>query len=136
VTEDAIFGILSMTNPLVSVDAMILLADDACELADPVSKHPPEFSDMGVSTAPTDVLRRRTYDRAPLRDVMTVQDLRRRTARLAYGELTGDRDVRVSRRPSLSQRRGVLMVEPPRERPSAWPYRPLLPLRRAGASAW
>ncbi len=93
-TEGAIFRIYSMTKPLVSVGAMILLEDGALQLTDPVSKHLPGFVDMEVSTAATDLYGNRSYKTVPAEREMTVQDLLRHTAGLAYGELTGNPEVR------------------------------------------
>ena len=93
-TEDAIFRIYSMTKPLVSVGAMILLEDGALQLTDPVSKHLPEFSAMEVSASSTDLYGKVTYETVPAEREMTVQDLLRHTAGLAYGELTGNPEVR------------------------------------------
>ncbi|HSV22947.1 MAG TPA: serine hydrolase domain-containing protein [Xanthobacteraceae bacterium] len=76
---DAIFRIYSMTKPMVSVAAMILVEDGVLQLADPVAKWLPAFKDIKVLTSGGLV--------APER-AMTVQDLLRHTAGLAYGELT------------------------------------------------
>lgn len=92
--EDAIFRIYSMTKPLVSVGAMILLEDGVLQLTDPVSKHLPEFVDMEVSSPSTNVYGNRSYVTVPTDNEMTVQDLLRHTAGLAYGELTGNPEVR------------------------------------------
>src|SRR5262245_39611640 len=76
---DTIFRIYSMTKPMASVAAMILVEDGTLQLTDPVSKWLPAFKDMKVSTTGGDV---------PAQRPMTVQDLLRHTAGLPYGELT------------------------------------------------
>jgi CubicO group peptidase (beta-lactamase class C family) len=76
---DTIFRIYSMTKPIASVAAMILVEDGALQLADPVSRWLPAFKDVKVSTSGGEVAAQR---------VMTVHDLLRHTAGLAYGELT------------------------------------------------
>ena len=76
---DTIFRIYSMTKPMVSVAAMVLVEDGALQLMDPVSKWLPPFKDVKVLTTAGEV--------APERP-MTVQDLLRHTAGLPYGELT------------------------------------------------
>jgi CubicO group peptidase (beta-lactamase class C family) len=76
---DAIFRIYSMTKPMVSVAAMILVEDGALQLTDPVARWLPAFKDVKVSTSSGDVAAQRP---------MTVQDLLRHTAGLPYGELT------------------------------------------------
>src|SRR5258705_10761572 len=76
---DAIFRIYSMTKPIVSVAAMILVEDGVLELTDPVAKWLPAFKDVKVLASGGLVAAERA---------MTVQDLLRHTAGLAYGELT------------------------------------------------
>ncbi len=82
---DSIFRIYSMSKPLVSVAAMMLVEDGVVQLVDPVSKHLPEMKDVKVSTAGGDVASERQ---------MTVQDLLRHSAGLAYGELTKNAKVK------------------------------------------
>ena len=50
---DSIFRIYSMTKPLASVAAMMLVEDGVVQLTDPISKFLPAFKDMQVSTATT-----------------------------------------------------------------------------------
>ena len=50
---DSIFRIYSMTKPLASVAAMMLVEDGGIQLTDPVSKFLPAFKDMQVSVATT-----------------------------------------------------------------------------------
>ena len=76
---DAIFRIYSMTKPLVSVAAMMLVEDGAIQLADPVAKYLPAFKDIKVYRGGGQI----AADKP-----MTVQDLLRHTAGLAYGEIT------------------------------------------------
>jgi CubicO group peptidase (beta-lactamase class C family) len=82
---DTIFRIYSMTKPMVSVAAMILVEDGKLQLLDPVSRWLPSFKDMTVSTSSGDVAVQR---------VMTVHDLLRHTAGLPYGELTQNAAVK------------------------------------------
>jgi CubicO group peptidase (beta-lactamase class C family) len=77
--SDTIFRIYSMTKPIVSVAAMLLVEDGALLLTDPVSKWLAPFKDVKVVTAGGEV---------PAERPMTVQDLLRHTAGLPYGELT------------------------------------------------
>src|SRR6266571_3699804 len=86
---DSLFRIYSMTKPLVSVAAMILVEDGKIELTDPVSKFFPAFKTQQVSVARTDgEFARLTYATVPAEREITVQDLLRHTAGLAYGEIT------------------------------------------------
>ena len=82
---DAIFRIYSMTKPIVSVAAMILVEDGTLQLTDPVSKWLVAFKDVKVSTDAGEVAAQR---------IMTVQDLLRHTAGLPYGELTQNAAVK------------------------------------------
>jgi CubicO group peptidase (beta-lactamase class C family) len=86
---DSIFRIYSMTKPLVSVAAMMLVEDGKIELTDPVSKFFPAFKGQQVSAArPDGEFARMTYTTVPADREITVQDLLRHTAGLAYGEIT------------------------------------------------
>jgi CubicO group peptidase (beta-lactamase class C family) len=86
--KDAVFRIYSMTKPIVSVAAMILMEDGRLQLTDPVSKFLPEFKDATVSVPKTDPYGKVTYALIPAERQPTVQDLLRHTAGLAYGEIT------------------------------------------------
>lgn len=92
--DDAIFRIYSMTKPFTSVAAMILVEDGRLQLTDPVSKHLPELAGPSVSVARTDAYGKVTYVNVPAERAITVQDLLRHTAGLAYGELTANAAVK------------------------------------------
>lgn len=86
---DAIFRIYSMSKPLVSVATMMLVEDGRIQLTDPVSKFLPALKSMTVSVAKADAeFARISYAQVPAEREMTVQDLLRHSAGLAYGELT------------------------------------------------
>ncbi len=88
-SKDTIFRIYSMTKPLVSVAAMMLVEDGKIQLTDPVSKFLTGFAKLQVSVPRTDpVFARVTYTTVPAERQMTVQDLLRHTSGLAYGEIT------------------------------------------------
>src|SRR3984893_10302689 len=53
---DAIFRLASMTKPIVSVAAMILVEDGKLDLVAPVSKYLPEFADLKVGVEQADIL--------------------------------------------------------------------------------
>ena len=91
--KDAIFRIYSMTKPLVSVAAMILVEEGRLQLADPVSKFLPELAELQVSVPSADAYGKVTYGLVPAERPITVQDLLRHTAGLAYGELTANAAV-------------------------------------------
>jgi CubicO group peptidase (beta-lactamase class C family) len=73
-TEDAIFRIYSMTKPIVSVAAMILVEEGRLSIIDPVSAFIPAFADVKVGV-----------DLQPLKRPITIQDLMRHTSGLTYG---------------------------------------------------
>lgn len=88
-TSDAIFRIYSMTKPMVSVAAIILMEDGRLVLTDPVSRHLPELAKLQVSVPKADsTFARVTYQMVPAEREMTIQDLLRHTSGLAYGEIT------------------------------------------------
>jgi CubicO group peptidase (beta-lactamase class C family) len=93
-SKDAIFRIYSMTKPLVSVAAMMLMEDGKLQLTDPVSKFLPEFKDVQVSVAKAGPYGQITTTLVPAERAATVQDLLRHTAGLAYGEITGNAQVK------------------------------------------
>jgi CubicO group peptidase (beta-lactamase class C family) len=93
--KDAIFRIYSMTKPMVSVAAMILVEESKIQITDPVSKFLPEMKNLQVSVAQVDpTFARVTYAQIPQVREMTVHDLLRHTAGLAYGEITQNAPVK------------------------------------------
>src|SRR5437879_6097015 len=93
-TPEAIFRIYSMTKPLVSVAAMMLVEDGTIQLTDPVSKYLPGFDKLQVSVATKNDAGATSYTLVPQERQMTVQDLLRHTSGLAYGELTQNAPVK------------------------------------------
>ena len=92
---DALFRIYSMTKPLVSVAAMMLVEEGKIQLTDPVAKFLPAFKGQQVSVARTDAeFARVTYALVSVEREMTVQDLLRHTSGLAYGEVTQNAPVK------------------------------------------
>jgi CubicO group peptidase (beta-lactamase class C family) len=80
---DSLFRIYSMTKPLVSVAAMMLVEDGTIELTDPVSKFFPAFKGQQVSVARSDnELARMSYVSVAAEREMTVQDLLRHTRKI------------------------------------------------------
>src|SRR5438094_1438412 len=93
-TPEAIFRIYSMTKPLVSVAAMMLVEDGVIQLTDSVSKYLPGFDKLQVSVPSKDAAGNTTYTLVPQERQMTVQDLLRHTSGLAYGEITQNAPVK------------------------------------------
>src|SRR5713101_1567196 len=93
--NDAIFRIYSMTKPLVSVAAIMLMEDGRLVLTDPVSLHLPQLTKLQVSAPKVDsMFARVTYQMLPTEREMTIQDLLRHTSGLAYGEITANAPVK------------------------------------------
>ena len=96
-SNDAVFRIYSMTKPLASVAAMILVEEGRLQLTDPVSRWLPAFANQMVSVpviAPE--YGRVTFRLEPARRQATIQDLLRHTSGLAYGEITQNLPVRAA----------------------------------------
>jgi CubicO group peptidase (beta-lactamase class C family) len=79
-TDDAIFRIYSMTKPIVSVAAMMLVEEGRLLITDPVSKYLPAFANLKVGVVNGDKLAL-----TPLKRPITIQDLMRHTSGLTYG---------------------------------------------------
>ena len=83
---DAIFRIASMSKPITSVAAMMLVEEGKIQLLDPVSRYLPEFKgvQVGVEKLNTTTGNSELAGEPP-RQEMTVQDLLRHTSGLTYG---------------------------------------------------
>ena len=79
-SDDAIFRIYSMTKPIISVAAMILVEEGRLSVLDPVSAYIPAFAEAKVGVPEGGRL-----DLKPLARPITVQDLLRHTSGLTYG---------------------------------------------------
>jgi CubicO group peptidase (beta-lactamase class C family) len=84
-TADTIFRIYSMTKPITSVAAIMLVEEGRLALEDPVAKHLPEFKDIKVGVEKPDASGKPTLDLVAPRRPMTVHDLLRHTSGLTYG---------------------------------------------------
>ena len=83
--KDAIFRIYSMSKPITSVAAMILVEQGKLLLSDPLQKYIPAFADMKVAVQRPDT----SVDLTPATRPITVQDLLRHTSGLTYEFLLG-----------------------------------------------
>jgi CubicO group peptidase (beta-lactamase class C family) len=83
--KDDIFRIASMTKPIVSVAAMMLVEEGLMSLDDPVSKYIPEFKETGVlekfNAADT------TYVEGKPRSPITVRHLLNQTSGIGYAQI-------------------------------------------------
>ena len=79
--KDGIFRIYSMSKPITSTVAMMLVEQGRLALADPVAKYLPEFKDVKVGEEKAD----KSLELVAVRRPMTIQDLMRHTSGLTYG---------------------------------------------------
>jgi CubicO group peptidase (beta-lactamase class C family) len=93
---DAIFRIASMTKPVTSVAALMLMEEGKLQLGDPVSKYLPQLKHLQVGAEKTEG-GERALVLEPSRREMTVQDLMRHTSGFTYG-IFGDSLVQRTNR--------------------------------------
>jgi CubicO group peptidase (beta-lactamase class C family) len=129
---DAIFPLASMTKPIDSVAAMMLVERGKLLLADPVSRYLPQFADMqiAVETRDSRTGTARTVLQ-PASSEITVQDLLRHTAGMVNANLLPRTSVRqryldagvTSTDQSLAERVDKLAQMPLAHHPgTAWEY--------------
>jgi CubicO group peptidase (beta-lactamase class C family) len=82
-TADAIFRLYSMSKPITSVVAMMLVEDGKLALDDPVSKYIPAFADLKVGVERPGEKTELSLE--PLSRPVTILDLLRHTAGIPYG---------------------------------------------------
>ena len=78
-TKDALFRLASMTKPIVTTVAMMMVEQGMMSLLDPITKWLPELKDIKVETPDGDV---------PLARPIWVQDLLRHTSGFVYSGMT------------------------------------------------
>jgi CubicO group peptidase (beta-lactamase class C family) len=87
--KDAIFRIYSMTKPIASVAAMILVEEAKIVLTDPVSKFLPPLKTLEVSIQRFDPATGKVaYSTVPAEREISVQDLLRHTSGFTYADTT------------------------------------------------
>ncbi len=92
-TDDTIFTVYSMSKPVTSVAAMMLVDDGRLRLDDPVSKYIPAFADAKVGVESTAENGDKKLELVPLKSPITILDLMRHTSGITYG-FYGDSLVR------------------------------------------
>src|SRR5205085_2540897 len=92
-TDDTIFRLYSMSKPITSVAAMMLVEDGKLALGDPVSKYIPAFADVKVGVEKLDPTGELALRLEPVDRPITIEDLLRHTSGLTYG-FYGDSPVR------------------------------------------
>jgi len=84
-TDDTIFRIYSMSKPVTSVAAMILVEEGKLELDEPVSKYLPELTKMTVLVETKSDDGESRHKEVPVERPITVRDLLRHTSGFTYG---------------------------------------------------
>ena len=107
---DTVFRIYSMTKPIASLVALMLMEEGRLLLAHPVSRYLPAFKGQQVYDAATGTL-------APAAREATVHDLLRHTAGLSYAWDTGPiadqyRNARVGSRRHSNQQLAAALAPP------------------------
>jgi CubicO group peptidase (beta-lactamase class C family) len=87
-TADTIFRLYSMSKPVTSVAAMMLVEDGKLKLDDPVSKYIPEFAEVKVGVEKPGEVPALLLE--PLNRPITIEDLLRHTSGLTYGFYGGN----------------------------------------------
>ena len=85
-TRDTIFRIYSMSKPLTTVSAMMLVEEGRIALGDPIAKYMPQFAKMNVGVEKADTAGGpATLEFVPAKAPITVQDLMRHSSGFTYG---------------------------------------------------
>src|SRR3954466_2176508 len=81
-TTDTIFNIASMTKPMTSVGALMLVEQGKLLIDDPLAKYFPKFADMRVAVRDAG---EPVTETVPANRKITIQDLMRHTSGIIYG---------------------------------------------------
>src|SRR6202035_2505652 len=84
-TDDTIFRLFSMTKPITSVVAMMLVDEGKLRLDDPVAKYIPSFAEAKVGVERKAANGDRTLDLVPATRPITIVDLMTHTSGITYG---------------------------------------------------
>jgi len=91
--DDTIFRLHSLTKPITSTAAMMLIDQGKLKLDDPLSTYIPAFADAKVGVETTADDGRKILELVPLQRPITIRDLLRHTSGMTYG-FYGDSLVR------------------------------------------
>jgi CubicO group peptidase (beta-lactamase class C family) len=80
--RDTVFRIASMTKPITSVAALMLVEEGRIALSEPIARYAPEFSDMSVLRSPDGPV----SETDPAEGPITFEDLLTHRAGLTYGD--------------------------------------------------
>jgi CubicO group peptidase (beta-lactamase class C family) len=84
-SPNTIFRIYSMSKPITTVAAMMLVEEGKLQLDDPLSKYIPAFAKVRVGVENKGEGTTATLDTVPARRPITIQDLMRHTSGITYG---------------------------------------------------
>ena len=84
-TDDTIFRLFSMTKPITSVVAMMMVEEGKLGLNDPISKYIPSFADVKVGVEKKAEDGTKTLALVPPKRQPTILDLMRQTSGITYG---------------------------------------------------
>ena len=131
-SADTIFRLYSMSKPITSVVAMMLVEEGKLALDDPVSKYIPAFADMKVGVEKKAEDGKVALALEPLDRPITIKDLLRHTSGLPYGYLWRRRGAQaLCRRRSLRRRFHQRRTSSRRSPRCRWPSSPA----RSGTTA-
>jgi len=88
-TPDTMFALHSMTKPITSLAAMMLIDAGKLALDDPVSKYIPAFANMQVGLERADAHGESTLKLVPAVRQVSIMDLLRQTSEISYGYIGG-----------------------------------------------
>jgi CubicO group peptidase (beta-lactamase class C family) len=92
-TDDTIFTVYSMSKPVTSVAALMLVDEGKLKLDDPLQKYIPAFASAKVGLEPAAGNGEKKLELVPLQRPITIVDLMRHTSGITYG-FYGDSLVR------------------------------------------
>jgi CubicO group peptidase (beta-lactamase class C family) len=88
-TPDTVFALHSMTKPITSVAAMMLIDEGRLSLDDPVSKYIPAFAEMKVGLERKNAQGEPVLELVPANRQVTIMDLLRHTSEISYEYIGG-----------------------------------------------